>query len=298
MKNNYIIVLLLGIVLISGFMSYKASQMEDQENRMEQGQKVYPVPLPSKLEFAGEKIPLDKLGIRERLDRELLVNSYWQSNGLLLLKRSKRAFKIIEPILEKYGVPDDFKYLAVAESGLQNVTSPAGAKGIWQFMDYTAIPYGLEINSEVDERFHLEKSTEIACLYLKEAYEIFGNWTLAAASYNRGKAGIQRDLKKQRVDNYYDLHLNQETARYVFRIIALKSLMESPKSYGFMLEQEDYYAETPVQLIYVDETIEDIAEWAESLGTNYHVIKTLNPWLKSNKLTVKEKTYTIKAPLT
>lgn len=172
---GYIYFLLLVIFAI-GVMSYKSSQTEDQVNRMSNGQKVFPVPVPSTLEFAGETVPLNKLGIKERLDRELLVNNYWQSNTLLLIKRSKQAFKTIEPILLENNIPEDFKYLAVAESGLQNVSSSAGAKGYWQFMTASAKPYGLEINSEVDERYHLEKSTEAACKYLQEAYNLFGSW--------------------------------------------------------------------------------------------------------------------------
>ncbi len=194
-------------------------------------------------------------------------------------------------------MPNDFKYLAVAESGLLNVTSSAGAKGVWQFMPSTAKSYGLEVNEEVDERLHLEKSTLAACQYLKEAHTRFGSWTLAAAAYNRGPAGVERDLAKQLVRDYFDLHLNTESSRYVLRILALKTIFENQTSYGIHLKNEDYYGSTSTTDVFLDSSINNIAEYALQLGTNYHVLKSLNPWLKSNQLTVVDKTYTIKAPL-
>ncbi|MFT4598447.1 MAG: membrane-bound lytic murein transglycosylase D [Bacteroidia bacterium] len=297
MKRNYLIAIASFLILTLIFSSAKKDENAEQEDVISQGSKVVAVPIPSQINFAGEQVALDKFEVKERLDRELLVNSYWQSNSLLMIKRSKRAFEIIEPILAEYDVPEDFKYLAVAESGLLNVTSSAGAKGVWQFMQSTAKSYNLEVNAEVDERLHLEKSTIAACQYLKEAHIRFGSWTLAAAAYNRGPAGVERDLKKQQVGDYFDLHLNTETSRYVLRILALKTIFENQTSYGIHLKNEDYYGSISTINLLVDSSINNIAEYALQLGTNYHVLKSLNPWLKSNELTVVDKTYTIKAPL-
>ena len=180
-------------------------------------------------------MPLNKEDIRERIDRELLVNTYWQSNGLLLLKRSKKYFPIIEPILERYGIPDDFKYLAVIESGLTQAVSPARAVGFWQILKTTGRELGLEVNANVDERYHIEKATIAACKYLNASKIRFGSWTLAAAAYNAGNAGIEKYLTQQKVDNYYDLLLGQETGRYVFRIVAIKEIIENYEKYGFNL---------------------------------------------------------------
>ena len=297
MKRNYLIAIASFLILTLIFSSAKKDENAEQEDVISKGSKVVAVPIPSQINFAGEQVALDKFEVKERLDRELLVNSYWQSNSLLMIKRSKRAFEIIEPILAEYDVPEDFKYLAVAESGLLNVTSSAGAKGVWQFMQSTAKSYNLEVNGEVDERLHLEKSTIAACQYLKKAHIRFGSWTLAAAAYNRGPAGVERDLKKQQVGDYFDLHLNTETSRYVLRILALKTIFENQTSYGIHLKNEDYYGSISTINVVVDSSINNIAEYALQLGTNYHVLKSLNPWLKSNELTVVNKTYTIKAPL-
>ena len=191
------------------------------------GYNVYALDVPTDLNFAGEQLPLDNPDIYERMDRELLVNTYWQSNGLLMFKRAQKYFPIIEPILKENGIPEDFKYLAVIESGLTNAVSPAGARGFWQIMKTTGRENGLEINSNVDERYHLEKATKVASKYLKEAKAKFGNWTLAAASYNAGKAGIGRRLEEQNVSDYYDLLLGEETGRYMFRIVALKEILNN-----------------------------------------------------------------------
>src|SRR5690606_753739 len=194
---------------------------------------VYALPLPEKMDFAGELVPLNNPDIRERMDRELMVNTYWQSNGLLLFTRANKYFPIIEPMLKKYGLPDDFKYLAVAESGLEYTSSPAGASGIWHFMKATGIEYGLEINDYVDERYNLEKATQVAAEYLIKSKERFGSWTMAAASYNAGVSGMNKQINRQKETSYYDLLLNNETSRYVFRILALKEIMTHPEQYGF-----------------------------------------------------------------
>lgn len=278
--------LLLGIVLLYSFDNHTESAKNYKVKHDDY--KISPAPIPSELTFAGELVPINTFEIKERVDREIQVNTYWQSATLLKLKKSKKYFSIIEPILQTYGVPSDFKYLAVAESSLANATSPSGAQGFWQFMESTAKSYGLRIDSEVDERNHLVRSTEAACLYLKSAYEKFGTWTLAAASYNRGSNGINYDINKQMVTSYYDLHLNNETARYVPRIIALKLLMEQPETFGFYLDQEDYYLSSATREVVVERTIPNIAEFALQKGTNYHVVKTLNPWIRKNELTFKD----------
>lgn len=259
--------------------------------------KVYALELPDTLYFSGEQVPLDLIDVRERLDRELLVNTYWQSNMMLLLKRAHRYFPDIERILKEEGVPEDFKYLAVIESGLQNVISPAGAKGFWQLMRNTAKEFGLEVNSNVDERYHLELSTRTACKYLIKAKKRFGSWTLAAASYNRGMFGIHSLMQKQQVDNYYDLLLGSETSRYMFRILAVKQIMSYPKEYGFVFSDMDLYQKIPTRKIHLDTAISNIAVFSKKMKLNYKLLKLNNPWLLENHLNNKSrKKYEITLP--
>ncbi len=253
--------------------------------------KVYALRLPESIDFAGEKTPLDAPDIQERLDKELLVNTYWQSNMMLLLKRANKYFPLIEEILEEEGIPSDFKYLAVIESGLENVRSPKGAKGFWQLMPATAKEYGLEVNTNVDERYHIEKATRVACKYLKKAKNRFGSWTLAAASYNRGMYGTNRSLDRQLVDSYYDLLLNSETGRYVFRILAVKEIMTNPERYGFVFNSEDLYNPIPVKKIGLDTAIANLAEFAKEKEINYKILKIHNPWLIENHLNNKSRKY-------
>lgn len=254
--------------------------------------------IPDNLTFAGEQVPTDRDDIKERMDRELLVNTYWQSNGLLLIKRAHKYFPIIEPLLEKYEIPNDFKYLAVAESGLTNNTSSAGASGFWQFLKSSAKEYGLEVNNNVDERYDLEKATKVAADYLKKSKDRFGSWTLAAAAYNAGNSRIVKNLKKQQVDNYYDLLLNTETSRYIFRIVALKEVLSNPKKYGFEFEDEDLYTLAKTKVVTVDTVITNIASFAKGFNINYKELKLYNPWLRENKLNNKSrKLYKIKIPI-
>jgi membrane-bound lytic murein transglycosylase D len=254
--------------------------------------------LPKNASFAGEEVPLNNLEVKESLDREIITNAYWQSNMLFYIKRAHRWFPLIEPILKAQNIPDDFKYLAVIESGLLNVTSPSGAKGFWQFMKNTAEDYGLEVNEYVDERNHLEKSTLAACQYLHGAYKQFGNWTLAAASYNMGKAGLLAKLKEQRVNNYYDVLLNAETARYVYRIIAVKYIMSDPKKYGFTIQPEHLYSPYQTSETEVNSPIENLTDFAIANETNYKTLKLLNPWLIEKSLPNKQnKTYTLLLPV-
>ena len=260
--------------------------------------KIKALKLPSDLNLAGERVPLEKHDIRERMDRELLVNTYWQSNGLLLIKRAHKYFPILEPLLKKYGLPDDFKYLCVAESALIDETSSAGAAGFWHFMRGTGKEYGLEINQNVDERYHIEKSTKVAAEYLQKSYERFGSWTLAAAAYNAGNARVARSLKTQGVSDYYDTLLPDETERYVLRIIALKEVLSNPKKYGFIFDQSDLYTLPKTRVVEVDTVITNIANFAKHFGTNYKELKLHNPWLRENKLNNKSrKLYEIKIPV-
>ncbi|CAN5245356.1 lytic transglycosylase domain-containing protein [soil metagenome] len=259
--------------------------------------KILPVKLPKYVDFAGEVVPLDIFDVRERLDREMTVNAYWHSNSLSMFKLKNRMFPVIEKVLKEEGVPDDFKYLALAESGLRNVISPSKATGIWQFMEPTAKNFGLEVNEEIDERYHLEKSTRAACKYLKQTKAEFGSWALAAAAYNMGNNGLRKMVDSQKMGSYYDLYLNEETSRYVFRIIALKEIFNSPQHYGFYLEKEDLYDEIPTRKIAVDTTVNDLAAFAIEQGSNYKMLKLLNPWMRSGKLTnTTGKKYKIELP--
>ena len=233
---------------------------------------VYAIPLPDQLEFAGEAVPLDNPDIRERLDRELLVNTYWQSNGLLLIKRAAKYFPIIEPILKEEGLPDDFKYLAVIESGLTQAVSPARATGFWQILSSTGKELGLEVNDNVDERYNVELSTRAACKYLKKSKASLGSWTLAAAGYNAGNAGMSRRLDQQDVNGYYDLLLGEETGRYVFRILALKQILSDPERYGFNYTQEDLYKDVPSYKVKVDTVVTDFVKFAQQFGINYKIL--------------------------
>ncbi|WP_298526320.1 lytic transglycosylase domain-containing protein [uncultured Christiangramia sp.] len=255
------------------------------------------LPVPANLDFAGEPVPLEDPDVYERIDRELLVNTYWQSNALLLIKRANKFFPIIEPVLEEEGIPDDFKYLAVIESGLTQAVSPAKAVGFWQILEGTGKEYGLEINSNVDERYNIEKSTRVAADYLKKAKARFGSWTLAAASYNAGQYGVDKQLDRQKVDEYYELLLGEETGRYVFRILALKEIMNNPEKYGFDYEEEDLYAPIQLNKVKVDTAVENFPNFAREFGINYKTLKIHNPWLRDDHLNnSSRRTYYIEIP--
>jgi hypothetical protein len=253
---------------------------------------------PQKINFAGEQAPLEIEDVKERLDRELIVNMNYHSYTTLAIKRAKRSFPIIEPILKKNGVPDDFKYLAVIESGLVNVVSKAGARGVWQFMPETAKDMGLEVSATVDERYHLAKSTQAACDFLLNAKAKFGSWTLAAASYNRGLVGVQNLLNFQKETSYYDLYMNEETGRYLFRIMALKEIMEAPVKFGFEIDAKEKYKIIATKKVVVNESIDNLVTFAKKQGTNYKILKIYNPWLRSVKLENSDrKKYEIEIPL-
>lgn len=291
---------LLGILGLLVVLFYRNSDPEPLKKRelLMRNYHIVPVPLPAQMRFAGEDVPMYDAEVRERFDRELLINTYWQSSTMLMIKKTRRAFDIIEPILEKEGVPDDFKYLAVIESGLANVVSPSGAAGYWQFLKSTAEQYGLEISEDVDERYHLIKSTQAACRFLKEARNKLGNWTLAAAAYNRGISGIGKALENQKEENLYNLYLNSETSRYIFRILSLKLIIENPRHYGFIIDKGDYYRTIETYTQQIDTTVLSLPELAHHYQTNYKMLRELNPWLTGYQLHVKKgQSYTLSFPL-
>lgn len=240
--------------------------------------------IPASMVVFGQKIDLTDTDIRERLDRELIANSYSQSSTILYFKRANRYFPQIEKALKKNNLPSDLKYLAVIESGLTQAVSPAGAKGIWQFMPETGKEFGLQVNDFVDERLHLEKSTIAACQYLKIAKDSLNDWFLAIAAYNRGMGGVRSDIGWQQTDDYFDTYLNSETSRYVFRLMAIKLIMERPRAYGFDIENIELYSPIATKKVVVENGLKDIAVWAKELGTNYKIIKLLNPWILKNSL--------------
>ncbi len=260
-------------------------------------QNIHDIELPESLDFCGETVPLDRFYVRESLEREILVNSYRHSNTILLLKRTTRWFPVIEPILKKNNLPEDFKYLAMIESDLTNAVSPSKAVGFWQFLEGTGKQYGLEIYKEVDMRYHQELETQIACNFLKDLYAKFGSWTLSAAAYNCGGGKVSRSIEEQHVNSYYDMLLPNETERYVYRILAFKLITENPAKYGFHISDEGWYQPLEYKTITVTETIEDLAQFAIDKGTNLKMLKYYNPWLRSNKLTISEgNSYQIKLP--
>ena len=252
-------------------------------------------PIPQEMSFCGEIIDLSDLDIRERLDRELLVNTFYHSSTILYLKRANRFFPQIEKILKEEKLPNDLKYLAVAESGLSQAVSPSGAKGFWQFMPTTAKEYGMTVNEEIDERYHLGKSTYAACAYLKESKQKLNNWFSAIASYNRGVGGVSSDMRWQETNDYFDTYMNNETGRYLFRMMALKLIMENPKLYGFDVDSMELYEPYETVDITIDEGIDDIALWAKGKSLNYKIVKLLNPWILSNSLP-KRDTFILELP--
>jgi len=253
--------------------------------------------LPKTYTLFGEKVPLEEWDIRERFDRELLVNTFMQGTTCYIIKLMGRYIPMIEERLKANGVPDDFKYLCIAESALQNQTSKAGAVGFWQFMRGTAPSFGLYIDNEVDERYHPEKSTDAACAYLKQAYAKFGNWTAAAASYNCGMGGYNSAMTSQGESSFYNLQLPEETMRYIFRIAALKYILSDPARSGFLLDEEDVYHPVKLKKVSIEYGIGDLVQYAKNKGTTYKMIKLLNPWMRERYLNnSKNRSYTIYLP--
>lgn len=302
MKKLSIIAIILSALTLSMqifiFATDKTNDDEIYTQALKNDYRIYSPVLPDTLKFAGEKVPLNIYYVHEGLDREILSNMYWHTNTILNLKRAYRFFPVIEPILKRHNIPEDFKYLCVIESNLMNVTSPAKAQGYWQFIKATGKKYGLEINEEIDMRNSLEASTEAACKFLKALYNQFGSWTLAAAAYNCGENGLQRQLNLQEVNSYYNLRLNSETARYVYRIMAMKLIMQNPQAYGFHLRNKDMYPQIPYRTVELSGQNVDLYKFAKDNNTTYKMLKEMNPWLISNKLTNKaNKTYTVRLPI-
>lgn len=291
------IILLTGILEIISFYNSTKKIDSNYEDFFSISYNSFKVNIPKNLNFAGEKVPIKEPTVRRAIARELQKNIYEQTHSLFLHKRASRWLPIIEPILKRNKIPDDFKYLAIVESQLTNAVSPQGATGFWQLIGSTAQGYGLEITSEVDERYHVEKSTEAACKYFKEAHKMFNNWTLVAASYNRGMGGIQTQLDKQNTENYYKLLLTAETARYIYKVLAIKEILSRPKVYGYQIKKGDLYGVPATRKIKVDTTIHDLNAFAIAQGIDYETLTTLNPWLRSNSLTnSSRKKYIIEFP--
>lgn len=286
------------IFLLFVFSSEKRQKSEAVYNQaFEKNYKILTPAFPDSMSFAGEFVPLNNIVVREYFDRELTINTFWHTNTILSIKRANRWFPVIEPILKENNIPDDFKYLALIESGLMNVVSPKGATGFWQFIEETGKIHGLEINKEVDERYHVEKSTRAACKYLADSYTDFKSWTLVAAAYNAGKRRISETIEKQKSNNYYDLLFNEETSRYVFRIVALKNIYENPTKYGFFIRKSDLYPTIPVKEITVSTPVTDFVSFARENGISYKLLKEFNPWLRTDHITnINGKSYIIRIP--
>ncbi len=289
------------LVLLVKLFNYSANDPisdKDYRDYFVANYKVFSITVPKDLNFCGEQVPLEDFTVYEAAEKELLINTYWQSQSMMIHKRAARWLPIIEPIIKKHNLPDDLKYIAIAESGLQQVVSPKAASGFWQFLDYTGKHYGLEISEDVDERYHVEKATEAACRYFKEAYAHYGNWTLVAASYNLGMGAVDKQLEKQKTNSYYDLYLNDETARYIFRVLAFKEIISRPKMYGYAIRKKDLYSPIPVRYVEVDSTITDLVNFSIQQGSSYKVLKYLNPWLLRSSLSNPgKKVYRIAFPL-
>ncbi len=309
--RNILLACGLAIILIgvTAAVTYSLAQSNDEQLEEYQGTDreylsfdqidhlTHDIELPESMTFCGEEVPLDLFFVRERLERELIINTYRHSTTLLTLKRTTRWFPVMEPIMVQYGLPEDFKYLAMIESELTNAVSSSKAVGFWQFLESTGKEYGLEINKEVDMRYNVEKETVAACKYLKESYRKFGNWTASAAAYNGGNSRISRTIEEQRVDSYYDMRLAEETQRYVFRILALKLITENPEKYGFQIGDNGWYQPFEYNIVTVTESIPNLIDFAYEQGTNYKMLKYFNPWMRSNSLTVSAgKSYDIKIP--
>lgn len=285
---HIVILTVLGASIVLLHLSMAESSREDIATDFSERSSSYAVsvPLPAQLELAGEKVPLNLFYVREGLDRELTSNTYWHSNTILMFKRAHRFFPVIEPILKRNGIPDDLKYLALVESGLSIATSPAGAGGYWQFIPETGKAYGLEINKWVDERNHIVKATEAACRYMKQSYEEHGNWTMVAASYNGGQGRMKRVVRHQGTNNFYELYLNAETSRYVYRLLAMKLIFGHPEKYGYKIRPEELYPVIPTKKVEINGSVRNLPQFARDHGISYRMLKEMNPWLTDSTLEV------------
>ncbi|MFC2125098.1 transglycosylase SLT domain-containing protein [Bacteroidota bacterium] len=301
-KKFYLFIAIILTLLMGYFFSVKNTESEKLPQEIESIKDTNGIILkeiPTDLAFAGERVPIEDIDIRERYDREIIINTHFHSNTILLLKKANRWMPIISEVVRGNNLPDDFAFLPFIEGGLTNDKSPKGAVGFWQLLAGTARELGLEVNNEVDERYDPVKSTEVASKYLINAKEKFGTWTNAAASFNVGMRGFSRSIESQHTYNYYDLLLNEETSRYIFRILAIKEIYHHPEEYGFSISEDQLYQEEPVEIVKVEETIPDLANYALENGINYKILKRHNPWLRKNSLTIKSsnKFYYLKVPV-
>lgn len=296
-------ILLIPLALFGLFQIFTYSSTTDEEAaehalKMEEEYKIFSLSAPREITFAGRKVPTEEPEVYERLDREIHSNTYFHSNTILYFKKANRWFPVIEPILKKNGIPEDFKYLALIESGLKNVVSHAGAAGYWQFLKATGKEYGLQINGEVDERYHMEKATQAACDYLNDSYKKYNDWALVAASYNAGKGKISKELTRQKASSYFDLLLVEETGRYVFRMLAVKHIFENPVKYGFNIRKADLYSPMEYKTVTLDSAVTNFADYAKSHNISYKILKHFNPWLRDAYLKNTAGTaYQVKLPL-
>jgi len=279
--------LLTGVIVATGMMvvfSWSTREKAESAPYFDLPQQIKSVKLSRDFNFAGETIPIND-DTRERLDRELLVNAYWQSTTMLHLKLAHKYFPEILPVLQEKRIPEDFLYLAVAESSLRNATPSSNAKGFWQFMKPAATEMGLIINDEIDERFHLEKSTRAACSYLLQLKNRFKTWSNVAGAYNMGPTAFANAMNKQKENSYFDLSINEETSRYVFRIIAIKEIMRHPEDFGYYIEEDHHYRKSPgFTYVPVTQPITNLADFAHEHGLTYRMLKYYNPWLISDKV--------------
>jgi len=294
---SFLLVFVLGALTVGVLAGYNTAEVPPKEQPLTLAMTAS-VQLPASVDLFGKNYPVDDVEFYERLDRELTIFTYQHGSTLLNIKRANRYFPIIEPILEAQGIPDDFKYLAVIESSLDpKAISPAKAAGMWQFLESTAKQFGLEVTADVDERYHVEKSTIAACRYLKRAYGIYGDWILAAASYNAGMGRISDELARQKGETFFDLYLVEETTRYIYRLMAMKEVFRQPYHYGFVIKPNHLYPPVDMVDVEVNKSIPDLAVFAKDKGVSYARLKQNNLWLRSRSLMVKEgKKYTISLP--
>ncbi|MFO7868085.1 MAG: lytic transglycosylase domain-containing protein [Bacteroidales bacterium] len=283
------ILILLVLIIISFTCMFFVNFSEEKQPQKPPASTPYTIEIkqlyiPDTIKLFNEPVPVHNFDIRESLERELLVNVYWQSQTTMFFKKVGRYFPIIEHVLEKNNIPTDFKYLALAESGFLQDVSPAGATGYWQFLKKTALEYDLTVNRYIDERYDIEKSTEAACKYFQKAYIRFGSWALAAASYNVGMFGLSKQLDYQEIDSFYDLHTNSQTGRYVFRILALKLIIENPEKYGYFLNPDEKYHMPEYTTYTIDTAISDVTQFAKKVHSNYKMVRIMNPWIRSTSL--------------
>lgn len=297
-----VIFILAGIIITLLFLVIQGSDVSIEhqpagETSEPAFQQVLSPPIPEKVIFCGEELLLNRYNVLEAFERELITNCYLHGSTLQTIKRAHRYFSVIEPILKKNNIPDDMKYLAVAESGLRNAVSPSKAEGVWQFLKETGKEYGLEVAGDVDERYHLEKATQAACDYLNKSYASYQDWALVAAAYNAGNARIKTFIENQKTDDYFDMLMSQETMRYVYRIVALKYILENPTVYGFYVRNEEIYPEIPVKTVKIDTTINSLTDFAHHFDISYLLLKEFNPWLRNISLSNKTgKEYEIAIP--